>query len=94
MTPKKYAQNFHTPKKIHFSENQKNIEIQKFDPKKMGRAYVCMKLSEYPLGVQAVQVNLLAPPSWILKALFCFSTYFNLSQCEDVSVYDHDSSQL
>ena len=34
MTPQKYPQNFHTPKNIHFSENPKNIEIQKIDPKK------------------------------------------------------------
>ena len=26
----------------------KNIEIQNFEPKKMGRAYVCVKISEYP----------------------------------------------
>ena len=49
MTPKKYPQNFHTKKKIFiFLKTPKNIEIQKFDPKKMVRAYVCMKISEYP----------------------------------------------
>ena len=48
MTPKKYPQNFDTPKNIYFSENPKNIEIQKFEPKKMDRAYVWMKKSEYP----------------------------------------------
>ena len=43
MTWKKYPQNVHNQKNIHFSENPpKNIEIQKFDPKK------CMKISEYP----------------------------------------------
>ena len=47
MTPKKYPQNFHTQKNIHFSENPKNIEIQKSDPQKMVRAYVRMKI-EYP----------------------------------------------
>ena len=37
------------PKKIFiFLKTQKNIEIRKFDPKKMDRAYVCMKISEYP----------------------------------------------
>ena len=46
--PKKYPQNLHTPKNIHFSENPKNIEIQNFEPKQMGRAYVCVKISEYP----------------------------------------------
>ena len=48
MTPKKYLQNFYTPNNIYFSKNPKNIEIQNFEPKKMGRAYVCMKISEYP----------------------------------------------
>ena len=39
------------PKKIFiFLKTQKNIEIQKFDPKKMDQAYVCMKISEYPPG--------------------------------------------
>ena len=53
MTQKKYPQNFHTPKIFIFLKTQKNIEIQKFDPKKSGRAYVCMKISEYP-----------PPPPW------------------------------
>ena len=49
MTPKKYPQNVHTQKKIFiFLKTQKNIEIQKFDPKKMDRAYVSMNISEYP----------------------------------------------
>ena len=48
MTPKKYPQKFHTPKNIYFSENPQKIEIQNFEPQKMDRAYVCMKISEYP----------------------------------------------
>ena len=37
------------PKKIFiFLKTPKNIEIQNFEPKKMGRAYVCVKISEYP----------------------------------------------
>ena len=37
------------PQKIFiFLKTPKNIEIQKFDPQKMDRAYVCMKISEYP----------------------------------------------
>ena len=49
--PKKYPQNLHTPKKIFiFLETPKNIEIQNFEPKKMGRAYVSVKISEYPPG--------------------------------------------
>ena len=35
MTPKKYPQNRHTPKNIHFSENpQKLLKFQNFEPKK------------------------------------------------------------
>ena len=47
MTRKKYPQNIHTPKNIHFSEYPKNIEIQNFEPQKIARAYVCVKISEY-----------------------------------------------
>ena len=46
MTP----QNLHTPQNIRFCEKlktPKNIEIQNFEPKKMTRAYVCMKILEY-----------------------------------------------
>ena len=49
--PKKIStKSSHPPQKINFSENPKNIEIQNFEPKKMGRAYVCVKISEYPPG--------------------------------------------
>ena len=50
MTQKNIHKNFIPQKNIHFSENPKNIEIQNFEPKKMGRAYVCVKISEYPPG--------------------------------------------
>ena len=38
------------PKKIFiFLKTQNHIEIQNFEPpKKIGRAYVCVKISEYP----------------------------------------------
>ena len=48
MPPQKYPQNVYTQKNIHFSETLKNLEIQKFDPQNMDRAYVCIKISEYP----------------------------------------------
>ena len=48
MTPKKSSQYFHTQKIFIFLKTKKNIEIQNFEPKKMGRAYVCMKISKYP----------------------------------------------
>ena len=45
----KLAQFCDDPKKIFiFLKTQKNIESQNFEPKKMGRAYVCVKISEYP----------------------------------------------
>ena len=46
--PKKYPQNLIPQKMFIFLKTPKNIEIQNFEPKKMDRAYVCVKLSEYP----------------------------------------------
>ena len=52
MTPRKYPQNLIITKKIFiFLITPKNIEIQNFEPPKMARAYVCMKISEYPTWV-------------------------------------------
>ena len=48
MTPQKISAKSSYPKNIHFSENPKNIEIQNFEPQKIARAYVCVKISEYP----------------------------------------------
>ena len=50
MTQKEYPQNLHTQKSIFFLKTPKNIEIQNFEPQKMTRAYVCMKILEYPHG--------------------------------------------
>ena len=51
MTPKKYLQSLHTPKKYSFfSKPVKNIEIQNFEPKNLVRRYVCVKISDYPPG--------------------------------------------
>ena len=76
MTPKKYPQNLHTPKKIFiFLKTQKNIEIQNFEPKKMGRAYVCVKISEYPpWGV--AKVHRVKVGMQNMKHFFCPSIYF------------------
>ena len=47
--PKKIPTKSSYPQKIFiFLKTPKNIEIQNFEPKKMGRAYVCVKISEYP----------------------------------------------
>ena len=53
--PKKISTKSSYPKKIFiFMKTQKNIEIQNFKPpQKMGRAYVCVEISEYP------------PPPWV-----------------------------
>ena len=66
--PKKISTKSSYPKKILiFLKTQKNIEIQNFEPKKMGRAYVCVKISEYPphppptpLGLQTAKVSKVA----------------------------------
>ena len=52
MTQKKYPKIFIPQKIFIFLKTQKNIEIQNFETKKMTRAYVCMKISEY------------TPPPW------------------------------
>ena len=47
--PQKISTKSSYPKKILiFLKTQKNIEIQNFEPQKMDRAYVCVKISEYP----------------------------------------------
>ena len=49
--PKKYPPNLHTPQKIFiFLKTQNNIETQNFELQKLARAYVCVKISEYPPG--------------------------------------------
>ena len=49
--PKKISTKSSYPKKIFiFLKTPKNIEIKNFEPKKMGRAYVCVKISENPPG--------------------------------------------
>ena len=47
--PQKISTKSSYPKKILiFLKTRKNIEIQNLEPPKMGRAYVCVKISEYP----------------------------------------------
>ena len=47
MTPKNIHKIF-KPKKFIFRKTPKTIEIQNVEPQIMARAYVCMKISEYP----------------------------------------------
>ena len=54
MTPKRYPQNLHTPKKYSFFWKPKKIlKFRILNPKKMVRAYVCVKILGYP-----------PPPPW------------------------------
>ena len=47
--PKKISTKSSYPKKIFiFLKTPQNIEIQNFEPQKMGLGYVCVKISEYP----------------------------------------------
>ena len=56
--PQKISTKSSYPQKIFkFLKAPKNIEIQNFEPKKMGRAYVCVKISEYPLGQYRSYLN-------------------------------------
>ena len=70
MTPKEYPQNLHTPKNIRFSEHpppqkKKKKLILKFKILNpiMTRAYVCMKISEYPPWAEHVTSHILANKS-------------------------------
>ena len=58
--PQKISTKSSYPKKIFiFLKTPKNIEIQNFEPQKMGRAYVCVKISEYPpWGFNPLNVSL------------------------------------
>ena len=47
MTPKKYPQNVHTQKIFTFLKTPKILKFKNLH-QKMDRAYVCMKISEYP----------------------------------------------
>ena len=49
--PQKYIHKIFIPQKIFIFLKTPNIEILNFEPQKMTRAYVCVKLSEYPLGL-------------------------------------------
>ena len=64
MTPKKYPQNLHTSKISIFLKTPKNTEIKNFKPPKMTRAYVCMKISEYP--PPPLDINFIGDVSLIL----------------------------
>ena len=47
--PQKISTKSSYPQKIFiFLKTPKNIEIQNFEPQKMGRTYVGVKISEYP----------------------------------------------
>ena len=48
MTQKNIHKTFIPQKILIFRKTPKNIEIQNFEPQRMTRAYVCMKISEYP----------------------------------------------
>ena len=47
MIPKNIHKIFIPQKIFIFLKTPKNIEIQNFEPQKMTRAYVCMKISKY-----------------------------------------------
>ena len=61
MTPKKYPQNSNL-KIFVFLKTLKIIEIQNFEPQKMTRGYVCMKILEYLPGVLITDASLAADP--------------------------------
>ena len=60
MTPKKYpsTKSSYPQKILIFLKTPKNIEIQNFEPQKMGWAYVCVKISEYPPHPPGVKIKM------------------------------------
>ena len=67
--PPKKSTKYSYPQKIFiFLKTPKNIEIQNFEPQKMGRAYVCVKISESPPPLGFVTaLTLCAPPCEIIE---------------------------
>ena len=56
--PRKISTKSSYPKKILiFQKTPKNIEIQNFEPKKIARAYLCVKISRVPLLGHACSMN-------------------------------------
>ena len=72
MTPKKYPQNLHTQKIFIFLKTPKNIEIQNFEPKKMGRAYVCVKIPPLGHGLRQIRKIQTLKITFLLKYLTTF----------------------
>ena len=69
--PKRISTKSSYPQKILiFLKTPKNIEIQNIEPKKMVRAYVYVKISEYPPP---------PPPPWGLTLARFFMFSFNFS---------------
>ena len=68
MTPKNIHKIFIPQKIFIFLKTPKNIEIQNFEPQKIARAYVCVKISEYPRGAQQAKDNV---SMTILYACYC-----------------------
>ena len=79
--PQKISTNSSYPPKIFiFLKTQKNIEIKNFEPQKIARAYVCVKISEYPPGgvKPSSKIFLLTVPRRYMY-FFCGSFMFFLS---------------
>ena len=74
--PKISTKSSYPQKILIFLKTPKNIEIQNFEPQKMGRAYECMNISEYPppppppLGDPAVSCGSLWYPAVIRHTRF------------------------
>ena len=70
--PPKNIRKIFIPQKIFiFLKPPKNNEIQNFEPKKMTRAYLWMKISKYP-PAKCCNVHLLRPINWDQSSLLLF----------------------
>ena len=79
---KKNIQKIFIPQKIFiFLKTPKNNEIQNFEPQKIARAYVCVKISEDPPGSNLVIFNLISSKFHIWTASIKLSLKFEYVLC-------------
>ena len=71
---KKYPENLHTQKIFNFLKTLKNIEILNFEPPKMAKAYVYMKISEYGGVHLCTEI--------INELLIWYTSVFTFEHCE------------
>ena len=80
MTKNISTKSSYPPKIFIFLKTPKNIEIQNFEPPKIGRGYVCVKISEYTPGPLANSAEpkycAFISGGWIVSLYMCLIYFF------------------